>query len=289
MEPLSPTSTTTGPVQTGPDQTDPDQDTPAPRVQVPTRTDHVRRDAPTHVSIRDVSVHYGDFTAIRDVSFDVARHQITALIGPSGCGKSTLLRAINRMNDLVPTARVDGAILYNGEDIYGVGVDPVEVRRRIGMVFQKPNPFPKSIYENVAYGVRVNGLARRRAELDEVVDGLFDAHRVPHRDSREWRLPFRMAERHCRQAQFLGEADSGVVVPEVGEEDAVDAAVGGEFAVGGELSLLIGDDAEHERLPGRSQFPLDAGDERGIERIAGDDLGITGDHQAECERAVNAQ
>jgi phosphate transport system ATP-binding protein len=120
-----------------------------------------------HVSLDGVSVKYGSFTAVRDVSFDVPRNEITALIGPSGCGKSTLLRTINRMNDLVPTASVDGHIHYNGEDIYADGVDPVEVRRRIGMVFQKPNPFPKSIYDNVAFGPRLNGF---KGDLDALVE-----------------------------------------------------------------------------------------------------------------------
>ena len=120
-----------------------------------------------HISIDQVSVRYGAFTAVRDVCFDVPRNAITALIGPSGCGKSTLLRTINRMNDLVPGATTTGAVTYNGEDIYAEGVDPVEVRRRIGMVFQKPNPFPKSIYDNVAFGPRLNGTKRG---LDELVE-----------------------------------------------------------------------------------------------------------------------
>jgi phosphate transport system ATP-binding protein len=117
--------------------------------------------------LRDVSVRYGSFTAVRGVSFDIPRHRITALIGPSGCGKSTLLRCLNRMNDLVGTASVGGTITYNGEDIYGDGIDPVEVRRRIGMVFQKPNPFPKSIYDNVAFGPRLNGY---KGNMDDLVE-----------------------------------------------------------------------------------------------------------------------
>ncbi len=115
----------------------------------------------------DVGVSYGDFPALRGVSMSIPRHQITALIGPSGCGKSTLLRCLNRMNDLVPTSRVSGRITYNGEDIYAPDIDAVEVRRRIGMVFQKPNPFPKSIFDNVAFGPRLNGV---RTELDEIVE-----------------------------------------------------------------------------------------------------------------------
>jgi phosphate transport system ATP-binding protein len=117
--------------------------------------------------LRDVAVHYGDFTAVRDIGFDVPRNEITALIGPSGCGKSTLLRALNRMNDLIPGARVEGTIAYHGQDVYARGVDPVEVRRRIGMVFQKPNPFPKSIHDNVAFGPRLMGQTKG---LDEVVE-----------------------------------------------------------------------------------------------------------------------
>jgi len=115
----------------------------------------------------DVSVHYGDFTAVRDVNLRIPRNEITALIGPSGCGKSTLLRSFNRMNDLIPSARVEGRITYRDVDIYGDDVDPVEVRRRIGIVFQKPNPFPKSIYDNVAYGPRLLGKPR---DLDDLVE-----------------------------------------------------------------------------------------------------------------------
>ncbi|MCX7620652.1 MAG: phosphate ABC transporter ATP-binding protein PstB [Acidimicrobiales bacterium] len=118
---------------------------------------------------KDVSVYYGDFRAVRDVTMSINRGEITALIGPSGCGKSTLLRCFNRMNDLIESARVEGTITYHGIDIYGPGTHPGEVRRRIGMVFQKPNPFPKSIYDNVAFGPRVNGL-RNRSELDEIVE-----------------------------------------------------------------------------------------------------------------------
>ncbi len=114
-----------------------------------------------------VNVYYGDFRAVRDVTFDVHAHEITAMIGPSGCGKSTVLRCFNRMNDLIPGARVTGDVRYHGVDIYDDRVDPVEVRRRVGMVFQKPNPFPKSIYDNVAYGPRIAG---RRRGLDEVVE-----------------------------------------------------------------------------------------------------------------------
>jgi phosphate transport system ATP-binding protein len=119
------------------------------------------------VEIQDLSIYYGDFRAVRDVNLRVARHRITAIIGPSGCGKSTLLRSLNRMNELVPSARAEGLVLFDGVDIYGPAVDPVEVRRRVGMVFQKPNPFPKSIYENIAWGARLNGF---RGPMDEHVE-----------------------------------------------------------------------------------------------------------------------
>jgi phosphate transport system ATP-binding protein len=117
--------------------------------------------------VQGLTVSYGTATAISDVDLDVYRNIITAVIGPSGCGKSTFIRCLNRMNDLVPGAKIGGKILYHGEDLYGDGVDPVEVRRRIGMVFQKPNPFPKSIYDNVAWGPRVLGM---RKGLDERVE-----------------------------------------------------------------------------------------------------------------------
>jgi phosphate transport system ATP-binding protein len=114
-----------------------------------------------------LSCFYGAFRAVRDISLKVPRNRITALIGPSGCGKSTLLRSFNRMNDLIDSARIEGGIRYHGVDLYAEGVDPVEVRRRIGMVFQKPNPFPKSIYDNVAFGPRVAG---RKGRLDDLVE-----------------------------------------------------------------------------------------------------------------------
>ncbi|MGN6798978.1 MAG: phosphate ABC transporter ATP-binding protein PstB [Gaiellaceae bacterium] len=117
--------------------------------------------------IADLSVRYGTAIAVKDVSLGIHRHSITALIGPSGCGKSTVLRCLNRMNDLVPSARVDGKVLYHGVDLYGRDVDPIEVRRRIGMVFQRPNPFPKSIYDNVAYGLRILGM---KDNLDDRVE-----------------------------------------------------------------------------------------------------------------------
>jgi len=120
-------------------------------------------------SANDVSVYYGDFRAVRNVSLDVRAGEITAFIGPSGCGKSTLLRTFNRMNDLIPSARVEGSVAYHGVDLYDSQVNPVEVRRRVGMVFQKANPFPKSIYDNVAYGPRLAGV-KKKAELDGIVE-----------------------------------------------------------------------------------------------------------------------
>ena len=119
--------------------------------------------------IDELSVLYGDFRAVRDVTIDVHQHEITAFIGPSGCGKTTVLRCLNRMNDFIETARVEGVVAYHGVNLYDRGVNATEVRRRIGMVFQKPNPFPKSIYDNVAYGPRLAGI-RKRGELDEVVE-----------------------------------------------------------------------------------------------------------------------
>jgi len=118
-------------------------------------------------TVEDLSVFYGDYEAVRNTTLTVRENQITAMIGPSGCGKSTVLRCFNRMNDLIPGARVAGKVLYHDEDLYGPDIDAVEVRRRIGMVFQKPNPFPKSIYDNVAYGPRVN---KMKGSLDDMVE-----------------------------------------------------------------------------------------------------------------------
>jgi phosphate transport system ATP-binding protein len=117
--------------------------------------------------IEKVMVSYNGVPAVRDISFPIHKHEITALIGPSGCGKSTLIRSLNRMNDLIPGATVEGTILYHGEDLYAPQVDPVEVRKRIGMVFQKPNPFPKSIYDNIAFGPRVLGM---KGDMDGIVE-----------------------------------------------------------------------------------------------------------------------
>ncbi len=119
---------------------------------------------------RDVQVYYGDTHAIKDVSVDIEDRTVTAFIGPSGCGKSTFLRCLNRMNDTIPICRVEGDIRLDGEDINAKEVDPVVLRARVGMVFQKPNPFPKSIYDNVAYGPKIHGLAANKAELDEIVE-----------------------------------------------------------------------------------------------------------------------
>jgi phosphate transport system ATP-binding protein len=119
--------------------------------------------------VDDVHVYYGDFLAVREVNLDIAKNEITAFIGPSGCGKSTMLRCFNRMNDLIETARVQGRIDYHGIDLYSPGIDAVEVRRRIGMVFQKPNPFPKSIYDNLAFGPRISGV-KKKSDLDDIVE-----------------------------------------------------------------------------------------------------------------------
>jgi phosphate transport system ATP-binding protein len=120
-------------------------------------------------SCRDVDVYYGEKHAIKKVGIDIAKNQVLAMIGPSGCGKSTFLRCLNRMNDTIPSARIVGSILLDGKDIHDKKQDVVQLRARVGMVFQKPNPFPKSIYENVAYGPRIHGLAGDRVELDEIV------------------------------------------------------------------------------------------------------------------------
>jgi phosphate transport system ATP-binding protein len=132
----------------------------------------VEKDAPMpppKYRIERLNLHYGTHHALKDVSIDLPERQISALIGPSGCGKSTFLRTLNRMNELLPRVRTSGTVLLDGEDIYAPGVDVVELRKRVGMVFQRPNPFPKSIYDNVAYGPRIHGV-RRRSELDAIVE-----------------------------------------------------------------------------------------------------------------------
>jgi phosphate transport system ATP-binding protein len=146
-----------------------------PQVHISTPAGALRSEAaagsqpsgPPVMELRDVSVFYGDFEAVRGTSLPIRQNLITAMIGPSGCGKSTILRSLNRMNDLIPGARVTGTVTYHGQDIYAAEVDPIQIRRRVGMVFQKPNPFPKSIYDNVAYGLRINGI---KGKLDDQVE-----------------------------------------------------------------------------------------------------------------------
>jgi phosphate transport system ATP-binding protein len=159
----------------------------APRVSVGVRErEKMAAERATVFDVRNLSVYYSDFRAVREVTLPIPENEITALIGPSGCGKTTVLRCFNRMNDLIEGARVEGTILYHGVDLYQKDVDPVEVRRRIGMVFQKPNPFPKSVYDNVAFGPRIAGYKgnmdelverslRRAALWDEVKDKLRDS------------------------------------------------------------------------------------------------------------------
>jgi len=130
---------------------------------------------PGVIETKDMSVFYGDFLAVANVSLNFGTNQISALIGPSGCGKSTVLRSLNRMNDLVATARTEGEVHYHGQNIYAEGVDPVEVRRTIGMVFQKPNPFPKSIFDNIAWGAKVNGFKGSKADMAGLVQEALEA------------------------------------------------------------------------------------------------------------------
>jgi phosphate transport system ATP-binding protein len=148
---------------------DPEIQVAAPPRPVPTAPAAGDPEVAPELALRaiDVSFYYGLFRAVKDISIDFPRHRITSLIGPSGCGKSTLLRTFNRMNDLIPGTRLTGKIDYHGQNLYDSGIDPVEVRRRIGMVFQKPNPFPKSIYDNVAFGPRLNGY---KGKMDELVE-----------------------------------------------------------------------------------------------------------------------
>jgi phosphate transport system ATP-binding protein len=151
-------------------------------------TDRTASEPTTEIALRTnkLSVHYGSTAAVKEISLEIPKNRVVAFIGPSGCGKSTLLRCFNRMNDLIPAARVSGEVLFQGQDLYASGVDPVEVRRQIGMVFQKPNPFPKSIFENVAFGLKINGFKddlperveqslRAAALWDEVKDRLNDS------------------------------------------------------------------------------------------------------------------
>ena len=127
-------------------------------------------EASVRMSCRNINVFYGDKQAIYDVSLQIADRSVTSLIGPSGCGKSTFLRCLNRMNDTIEGCRVEGEIMMEGKDINSPSIDPVLLRSRVGMVFQKPNPFPKSIYENIAYGPRIHGLAQGREDMDEIVE-----------------------------------------------------------------------------------------------------------------------
>jgi phosphate transport system ATP-binding protein len=140
----------------------------APTVQP--STPRILGERPVKITARDVNVYYGDKHAIKNLSIDIPERAVSAFIGPSGCGKSTFLRSINRMNDTIPSCRVIGDIMVDGQNIYDRDLDVVQLRARIGMVFQKPNPFPKSIYENVAYGPKIHGLSGGRADLDEIVE-----------------------------------------------------------------------------------------------------------------------
>ena len=126
------------------------------------------------MATKNMSFYYGDFKAIDDITLEFREHQVTALIGPSGCGKSTYIRSLNRMNDIIPGTRVEGEVVLEGEDIYASGVDVVEIRKRVGMVFQKPNPFPKTVFNDVAYGLRVNGV-KNKSELHDRVEASLKA------------------------------------------------------------------------------------------------------------------
>ncbi|MEZ5788717.1 MAG: phosphate ABC transporter ATP-binding protein PstB [Xanthobacteraceae bacterium] len=152
-----------------------------PAVQLTTETPSLPDAVPNpKITARDVNVYYGDKHALKHVDLDIPENAVTALIGPSGCGKTTFLRCVNRMNDTIPIARVTGRLEIDGRDVYDPEIDVVQLRARVGMVFQKPNPFPKSIYENVAYGPRIHGMARNKADMEEIVvtslqrSGLFE-------------------------------------------------------------------------------------------------------------------
>src|SRR5829696_1790775 len=138
------------------------------RPSPPAGVEHAGRQS--KIAVRDLNFHYGAKRALEDISIDIPANLVTAFIGPSGCGKSTFLRTLNRMNDIIPGTRVDGDVQIDGRNIYGGGMDVVALRRRVGMVFQKSNPFPKSIFENIAYGLRINGIARTRSELQGRVE-----------------------------------------------------------------------------------------------------------------------
>ncbi len=162
------------------------------------------------LEVKKLELWYGHFQALRDISMVIPRNRITAIIGPSGCGKSSLLRCFNRMNDLIPGSTVKGEVLFDGRNIYAVGVDPTEVRYRIGMVFQKPNPFPKSIFENVAFGLRVNGITDN---LEEAVERAL--HRAALWDEVKDRLPKSAMELSGGQQQRLCIARTLALEPEV--------------------------------------------------------------------------
>jgi phosphate transport system ATP-binding protein len=149
------------------EEAEPDRTKQELRIQTDVRRADAPRERETIFDLQGVSVYYGSFRAVRDVALEISQHEITALIGPSGCGKTTVLRCFNRMNDLIEIARVEGKIFYHGVDLYQREVDPVEVRRRIGMVFQKANPFPKSIYENISFGPKIAGF---RGNMDDLVE-----------------------------------------------------------------------------------------------------------------------
>ena len=148
-------------------ETDRGQADPVVAVTAATRESHADDAREVVFDVADLSVFYGSYRAVRDVNLPIRRNEITAMIGPSGCGKTTVLRCLNRMNDLIEGARVEGRVLYHGVDLYDDAVDPVEVRRRIGMVFQKPNPFPKSIYDNVSFGPKIAGM---KVDMDDLVE-----------------------------------------------------------------------------------------------------------------------
>ncbi len=155
-------------------EADPMEDSAQPADAPPTEgqgeSQDARQSLPAKGRIRGLNLWYGDTQALFDINLELLERQVTALIGPSGCGKSSFLRCLNRMNDLIPSVRVEGDVEIDGQDIYDRDVDVVQLRARIGMVFQKPNPFPKSIYENIAYAPRIHGLARNRSEMDELVE-----------------------------------------------------------------------------------------------------------------------
>src|SRR4051812_22052003 len=143
---------------------------PAPQVSIKSTGIAISPDRPPQIDVRNLNFYYGQKRALEDINLGIQPNLVTAFIGPSGCGKSTFLRTLNRMNDIITGTRIEGEVRIDGQNIYGGGIDAVALRRRVGMVFQKSNPFPKSIFENVAYGLRINGLTRSRAELSARVE-----------------------------------------------------------------------------------------------------------------------